>query len=154
MKFDLLITRRWLLASAGALVLAPQVAAAESGTPITMYKDPFCGCCTIWAQYMTAKGFNVTIEEPEDLAKIKSQLGVPDAVTSCHTALVEGYFIEGHIPADDVRKLLADRPKAKGLALPGMPVGSPGMEVTGRAADPYEVLLVNEDGTTRVFARH
>lgn len=133
---------------AGAL---PARAAATS-TAVKVYKSPTCGCCTGWVDHMRAAGFAVTIEDTGNVAA-RSLLGIPARLGSCHTAEVGGYAIEGHVPAADVKRLLAERPKAAGLAVPGMPIGSPGMEMDGRR-DRYEVLLVRRDGTTAVFAKH
>ena len=119
-----------------------------------VHKSPTCGCCLAWADQMRAAGFDVEIRDVEDLAPIKRELGVPAQSASCHTAQIAGYFVEGHVPAEDIERLLAERPDAKGLAVPGMPLGSPGMEVPSGAEQPYEVLLVGEDGTTDVFAQH
>ena len=121
-------------------------------TDITVYKSPWCGCCTGWVDHMKENGFSVKVVEQEDLSPIKRQYSVPENLESCHTAEVEGYTIEGHVPASDVRKLLAERPDAKGLAVPGMPIGSPGME-QGDEKEPYPVVLFTEDGQY-LFNRH
>jgi hypothetical protein len=118
----------------------------------TVYKSPYCGCCVKWVQYMRARGHKLTVHNMENLDKVKKAAGVPEALRSCHTALVDGYVVEGHVPAEDVDRLLAQRPKAKGIAVPGMPIGSPGME--GRRSDPYQVLLFGIDGGPKVFAVH
>lgn len=103
---------------------------------------------------MRQSGFTVQIEDVASLDTVKAEQGVPPSLSSCHTAIVDGYVIEGHVPAEDVRRLLAERPNVAGLAVPGMPVGSPGMEVPGAPAEPYEVVTFRADGTTEVFARH
>jgi hypothetical protein len=151
-----LLSRRDLLISAAATALlgSAGLAAAQSALPIRMYKDPWCGCCTEWARYLEGQGFAVTIEVREDLAAIKTEHGVPDAVASCHTAVIESYVIEGHVPAFDIKRLVAERPDAIGLAVPGMPIGSPGMEVPGQMAQSYDVFLIHRDGSTSVFAQH
>jgi hypothetical protein len=120
---------------------------------MTVYKTPTCGCCTIWAERMADAGLEVETVDLPDLGQIKRDLGIPNSAASCHTATVGGYAIEGHVPADDVKRLLAEQPDARGLAVPGMPIGSPGMEVPGRPADAYDVLLVTDEGTS-VFASH
>jgi hypothetical protein len=120
---------------------------------VTIYKSPWCGCCGAWAEHLEQSGFAVRIVEREDLEPIKERYGVPGELGSCHTALVEGYTIEGHVPAADIRRLLAERPAAKGLAVPGMPLGSPGME-SGGQRERYQVILFTEDGGQTVFARH
>ncbi len=125
-----------------------------SDTPVmTVYKSPTCGCCGAWVEHMREAGFTVKVVEEANVAPRKQALGVPARLGSCHTAIVDGYVIEGHVPAEDVRALLAERPAAKGLAVPGMPIGSPGMEV-GDRRDPYQVLLFTETGSSTVFATH
>ncbi|MBC8445162.1 MAG: DUF411 domain-containing protein [Rhodospirillaceae bacterium] len=119
---------------------------------ITVYKSPTCGCCAGWVDHMKENGFSVAVKEREDLSPIKSHYGVPENLESCHTAEVEGYTIEGHVPASDVLRLLAERPKARGLAVPGMPIGSPGMEM-GNEKEPYPVVIFGEDGQF-IYARH
>lgn len=128
------------------LVLAsPVLAFAET---ITVHKTPWCGCCKHWVSHLIDSGFEVVIKETDDLAPVRSSLGVPAALTSCHTAEVGGYVVEGHVPAAEIKRLLAERPKAKGLSVPGMPLGSPGME-TSHAPDQYDVVLFSENGVTR-----
>ena len=128
---------------------------AEAALPaVTVYKSPTCGCCTAWAEHMEAAGFPVETVDVDDLGAVKARHGIPPAYGSCHTATVGGYAVEGHVPAEDVKRLLAERPAAAGLAVPGMPIGSPGMETPGRPAEAYAVLLVSEDGGAAVFARH
>lgn len=119
---------------------------------ITVYKSPTCGCCTAWVDHMKANGFTVTVRDIENLTPIKADAGVPSRLQSCHTAIVAGYAIEGHVPADLVKKFLAEKPKLAGLAVPGMPVGSPGME-QGNTRQPYEVLTFDAQGRTTVYAR-
>lgn len=121
-------------------------------TDIKVYKSPWCGCCTAWSQHMRDNGFNVTEIKREDMVSIKQELGVPQQLESCHTAVVEGYVIEGHVPAQDVKRLLAEKSTAKGLSAPGMPVGSPGME-QGSHKDHYNVVSFGEEGM-HVYARH
>ncbi len=129
-----------LLAFAGLAIAAPQV---------TVYKDPECGCCGAWVDHLKANGFAVKVHEVRDMTPHRQRLGVPERLSGCHTAVAGGYTIEGHVPAAEIKRLLAERPKAKGLAVPGMPQGSPGME-TGKL-DPYDVLLFETNGTTRVY---
>lgn len=144
-----LLTALPLLAAA---MTAPSLVRAATGTPIEVWKDPSCGCCHDWIAHMQANGFSVTIHDNGNNA-VRSRLGLPQKLGSCHTALVGGYLIEGHVPASDVRALLQQKPQALGLAVPGMPVGSPGMDgaVYGNRRDPYDVLLVARDGSTRIF---
>jgi hypothetical protein len=119
---------------------------------MTVYKEPTCGCCTKWVDHVKDAGFKVTVRDVKDMAPIKKDLGVPAALTSCHTAVVGAYLVEGHVPADLIDKMLAEKASGRGLAVPGMPSGSPGMEVGGTPAR-YEVLLFTPDGKTKVFAR-
>lgn len=138
-----------------AAALLISVSAAKADTAGVVYKSPTCGCCEKWVDHMRGAGFNLA---PVDLSsgelmQRKLKLGVTAPQASCHTAQIDGYTIEGHVPADDVKRLLAERPDAIGLAVPDMPVGSPGMEA-GDAKDPYDVLLLKKDGTTEVFAKH
>lgn len=142
-------------ASVSAIVFAlwqSPVHASEHVADIIVYKSPWCGCCTGWVDHMKENGFSVKVVEQEDLSPIKRHYGVPDNLESCHTAEVEGYTIEGHVPASDVMKLLAVRPDAKGLAVPGMPIGSPGME-QGDEKEPYPVVLFGKDGQF-LFNKH
>lgn len=121
---------------------------------LTVHKTPTCGCCTLWVEHMQAAGFEVKEVIADDLGPIKQAMGVPYAKGSCHTAEVGGYLVEGHIPADDVKRLLAERPDARGIVLPGMPLGSPGMEVPDGRVQPYTVELVRRDGSVEVFSQH
>jgi len=116
-----------------------------------VYKDPNCGCCHNWVEIMRKSGFEVSVKDTADMAAIKARYKVGRGLTSCHTALVGGYVVEGHVPADVIRKLLAEKPKVLGIAVPGMPVGSPGME--GSPKDPYDVLTFDAIGKTTVFAK-
>jgi len=158
-----LTRREWLAASAGALasVLVTGTArAAAASSPllyertITIYKSPTCGCCRKWVDHVRAAGFVATVHDLEDVDPVKTREGVPKALQSCHTAITAGYVVEGHVPAADVLKLLRERPKGvRGVAVPGMPSGSPGMEMGG-PADKYDVIAFGRDGSTRVFAKH
>lgn len=126
--------------------------AAALAAEVTVYKSPYCGCCGAWVDHMKANGHQVKSINLETLDAIKEMMGVTPPLQSCHTAMVDGYVIEGHVPAADVARLLKEKPKARGLAVPGMPVGSPGME--GPNPQKYDVLLFHADGRTEVFARH
>jgi hypothetical protein len=128
------------------------VAGAASGPEVTVYKSPTCGCCSEWVTHLRRHGFRVKTEDLADLQPIKTRHGIPAELQSCHTALVGGYVVEGHVPADLVERLLQERPRVAGLAVPGMPVGSPGMEVPGMPADRYRVLTFDRSGKTAVFA--
>jgi hypothetical protein len=129
-------TAALLIASAG---LALTSRARGAGAEITVHKDPNCGCCTGWAQHLTAAGYAVKVVDTADLNAIKTRLRVPKELAACHTAEVAGYVLEGHVPAEALRKLLTERPQAIGLSVPGMPVGSPGME--GGNPQPFAVIL-------------
>ena len=152
--------RQWLattlpLLGAGLVIATwPNLAraAADPATPVEVWKDPSCGCCKDWVDHMQANGFAVKVHDTGNNA-VRARLGLPQKLGSCHTALVGGYLVEGHVPASDVRTLLRQKPKALGLAVPGMPVGSPGMDGPeyGNRRDRYDVLLVARDGGTRVF---
>lgn len=126
---------------------------ASAQPTLTVFKNPTCDCCSKWVEHMQAAGFKVRVEEMQDLSPIKARFHIPGSLHSCHTAIVEGYVIEGHVPAADVWRLLQEKPTVTGLAVPGMPIGSPGME-QGFRVDPYEVLTFNPKGQTRVFARY
>lgn len=128
--------------------------AVEGGLPpVVVYKSPTCGCCESWVGHMQRAGFPVEVRDMHDIGPIKAEAGVPAGLGSCHTARIGDYFVEGHVPPDDVKRLLAEHPDARGLAVAGMPQGSPGME-QGGASEPYDVLLVANDGSTSVFAHH
>jgi hypothetical protein len=119
-----------------------------------VFKTPTCGCCSKWVEYMRANGFTVRATDLNDLTQIKAARGVPEQVQSCHTAVAGGYVIEGHVPAADVHRLLKENPAVAGIAVGGMPIGSPGMEFEGARAQPYTVVSFDKQGTTRVFTRH
>ena len=141
------------LGTAGATLTAGS-AFAQGGLPkVVMTKDPNCGCCGGWVEHMKAAGFPVDVVTTPQVNRVKVRLGVPDDLASCHTAEVGGYVIEGHVPADAIKRLLAEKPQAKGLAVPGMPVGSPGMEVAGVGNDAFEVILFGSSGR-KTFARY
>jgi len=118
---------------------------------VTVYKSQWCGCCTQWVAHMRDNGFDVAVEEVNDLSPIKARYGVSEQLGSCHTALADGYVIEGHVPADLVKRLLKERPNVIGLAVPGMPIGSPGMEGPGK--EDYDILTFDGEGNTTVYAR-
>jgi hypothetical protein len=119
-----------------------------------VYKSSSCGCCAKWVDHVRAAGFQPEVHDQETMDQLKDELGVPSAVRSCHTALVGGYLIEGHVPASDMRLLLARRPKVAGLAVPGMPGGTPGMAEPGGPTGGYDVMAFQSDGPTKLFARH
>jgi hypothetical protein len=146
-------TRLLLAAAAVATLAAAQPASRPLAAPteITVYHSPTCGCCKSWISYLRANGFQVKSIEQEDLSEIKAEAGVTGRLVSCHTALVQGYVIEGHVPAGDIQRLLREKPKVTGLTAPGMPGAGPGMD-TGK--DPYEVLTFDAKGHTTVWAKH
>ncbi|MEN1956473.1 DUF411 domain-containing protein [Luteimonas sp. MJ145] len=121
---------------------------------MTVHKTPTCGCCGAWIDHVQKAGFTVDVHDMDDLGPVKERLGVPYAKGSCHTAEIGGYVIEGHVPAADIKRLLEEKPNARGLVLPGMPLGSPGMEVPEGRQQPYTVELIHRDGTTEPFAQH
>lgn len=135
----------------GSAVIAPGLL-AQSKPQVEVWKDPSCGCCKDWVSHLESNGFAVRVFETGNDAA-RTRLGVPDKLGSCHTALVGGYAIEGHVPAREIHRLLKERPAAIGLSVPGMPVGSPGMDgaIYGGRKDPYAVLLIQRDGSTRVY---
>jgi hypothetical protein len=116
--------------------------------------SPTCGCCAKWVDHVKAAGFKTVVHEDQDMDTVKENLGVPRDMRSCHTAQVEKYLIEGHVPAEDIKKLLVRKPKGAGLAAPGMPASSPGMAVPGEPHEPFDVLLFQRDGSSEVFAKH
>ncbi|MGH8856797.1 MAG: DUF411 domain-containing protein [Polaromonas sp.] len=127
-----------------------RVLARNDQTQITVWKNPDCGCCGEWVAHLRKSGFEVVTHDVKDTAPIRLKLGLPAKFGSCHTASLGNYVIEGHVPAQELRRLLCEKPKARGLAVPGMPVGSPGMEM-GNASDAYDVLLVLTDGSSRIY---
>jgi hypothetical protein len=144
---------RRILFCAFLLVLSVAWTLQAAGPTITVYKTPTCGCCGQWVQHLKAAGFTVVVNDVPNTDSYARQYGVPEALRSCHTAVVDGYTIEGHVPAADIQRLLKEKPKAKGLAVPGMPMGSPGMDAGGRR-DKYSVLLFQADGKTTVYKEY
>ena len=149
-----IISRRLLLVSLPAAALSAGCAQAAA-QEITIYKTPWCGCCGGWVTHMTRAGFRPNVVEVQDLAPVREKHGVPFTLSSCHTGVIAGYVIEGHVPPADVVRLLKERPKALGIVVPGMPIGSPGMESPGGEKEPFEtLLLLDRSGRTRVFTTH
>lgn len=138
------------------LLTAPASATTEGMPSIEVWKSPTCGCCGKWVEHLEANGFAVKAKNtsPAMLDRIKRQAGIEEKLASCHTGLIDGYAIEGHVPAADIKRLLEMRPDAVGLTVPNMPLGSPGMEQPDGKTEPYDVLLVKKDGSTEVFASH
>ncbi|ENO83509.1 DUF411 domain-containing protein [Thauera linaloolentis] len=150
-------TRPALIALFGAALIGLSslgaASAADNDGEVTMFKDPNCGCCGKWAEHMRANGFRVKEISTHEMDMVKREAGVPRALGSCHTAKVGGYVVEGHVPAADVKRMLADKPAITGLSAPGMPQGSPGMEGP-YPADRYDVVSFDAKGNTGVFASH
>lgn len=142
-----------MMTIAAAVLSSPgAIAARQRGTTVDVYKTLTCGCCTKWVEHLQAHGFTVRSTNLQDLSEVKRKHHVPQRLQSCHTGVVNGYVLEGHVPATDVQRLLEERPAVAGLAVPGMPTGSPGMEVQGARAQPYDVIAFEKDGRTQVFA--
>ena len=135
-----------------------QSVSSDSAAPamplVVVHKDESCGCCALWVKHLQVAGFAVDVRNEVNLNPVKERVGVPIGKGSCHTAEVGGYFVEGHVPAEDIKRLLAQKPDAKGLVVPGMPAGSPGMELPDGTVQAYVVELVNRDGSTAIFAEH
>ena len=134
--------------------MKPKKSVPPNKIPIVMYKNATCQCCTKWAEYMDTAEFEVEQLVPENLYDVKVEAGITQELSSCHTAKVGNYVVEGHVPMEDVRRLLKEKPDAIGITVPGMPIGSPGMEVEGQQADSYDVLLIHNDGSTSIWASH
>ena len=152
-----MMRRQILVRSAGALAMSflsgvPALAATPL-PPVEVFKNPSCGCCGAWVDHLKQAGFQVKVTEVSDTAVVRKQHGLAEKFGSCHTAIVAGYVIEGHVPAKEIKRLLVSRITALGLAVPGMPVGSPGME-SGGHQDAYQVLLIDKQGRDRVFASY
>ena len=155
-----MISRRtWLARTGGAalLVLAGRrssAAALVTKPAITVWKDPGCGCCNAWVDHMRGAGFDVKTHDESGMDEVKGMMGVPAALRSCHTAQAGAYVIEGHVPGSDVKRILAEKPKILGLAVPGMPMSAPGMAQPGARKVPYEVIAFEKGGVTKVFAKY
>ena len=144
-----------LNAQQGAAKAATKAPAQPALPSMIVYKSASCGCCAAWVEHVKKAGFTVRVVDTEDLASVKRDMGIPARLQSCHTVVVGSYLVEGHVPANDVKRLLAQKPAVRGLAVPGMPVGSPGMEQgEPKDYDRYEVVAFTKDGGTSVFARH
>jgi len=145
--------QRMLIVLLAMLLGSPAVAGTESA--IEVWKSATCECCVNWVKHLEANGFAVKVNaaDPTMLDRIKRQAGIGEKLASCHTAKIDGYVVEGHVPAADIKRLIAERPDALGLTVPGMPVGSPGME-QGEETEPYDTLLIKKDGNAQIYARH
>ena len=150
------ISRRRFLVDAALAGVAgavlPRLLQAQAKPSMIVYKDPSCGCCSKWVDHMKSNGFDVSVTNNGNMGQIKSRYHVGERLQSCHTAIVGGYVIEGHVPADDVKRLLATKPKVTGLTIPGMPASAPGMDMTPYQS--YTVLAFDASGSTSVFAKH
>lgn len=149
------LTRRHLLLGmgAGALLLVPGYSrgADTSGPEMTVYREPSCGCCEKWAALATQAGFNVRVVNRSNMQDLKRRLGIPANLTSCHTAAVDRFLVEGHVPMEDIQRLLKQRPAVRGIAVPGMPLGSPGMEVPDGTKEPFKVIAFDSSGRPTSF---
>jgi hypothetical protein len=149
--------KRFALGTAiiSTVALAAGVSSLAQAPPtISVVRDPGCGCCLKWVSHLEQAGFKATVTESTDMDSVKKKHGVPNAAASCHTAVVDGFVVEGHVPAADIKRLLKERPKVAGLAVPAMPLGSPGMEVPSGQVQPYDVVAFDKSGATSVFASH
>ncbi|OWW22635.1 DUF411 domain-containing protein [Noviherbaspirillum denitrificans] len=143
---------QFLLRAAVAALLAGPVLGHAAAPVIDVYKSAYCGCCGDWIKHLESSGFTVKTHVVANPSDYREKNGIPNDLGSCHTGVVEGYAVEGHVPAADIKRLIAEKPKAKGLSAPGMPMGSPGMD--GPRKDPYDVILVEGNGRSRVFSHH
>ncbi len=151
------MTRRQILGTLSLLAAGSLRGTAQTLPAVQVFRDPTCGCCALWVEHLRKAGFTATITNVDDIGAIKTKYGVPPRLGSCHTAVVGGvggYVVEGHVPAADVQRLLKERPAIVGIGVPGMPIGSPGMEVAGVKPQAFDVLSFNKAGETRVFASH
>ncbi len=146
--------RGFLSAASAAMVLLMFVVGQASASEIVMYKSPTCGCCTGWVDHLRKEGFTVIEYKKEDMDAIKLLFGVPEKLASCHTAIIDGYVIEGHVPAADIKRLLKEKPTVAGLTAPGMPMKSPGMQQPGLPPKGYDVLSFDKSGKTQVYKKY
>ncbi|MBI4887509.1 MAG: DUF411 domain-containing protein [Acidobacteria bacterium] len=148
-------SRVFIGALVAALVSLSGPARAQRPAPtVEVYKSPTCGCCANWVKHLQQHGFKTQVTETDDITGIKTKNKVPARVQSCHTAIVDGYVLEGHVPAADLQRLLKERPAVLGLAVPGMPIGSPGMEVPNMKAQAFDVIAFDKQGQLKVYASH
>ena len=144
----------WALALLAVVLSAGLLAAQQTSPTITVQRDPGCGCCLNWVAHLQKNGFKVSITESPEMDAVKDRRGVPKNTRSCHTGVVDGYVIEGHVPAGDIQRLLKERPAIAGLAVPGMPAGSPGMETPDGRKDAFNVVAFDKSGRTTVYATY
>jgi hypothetical protein len=149
--------RTFLIGLAGVLILSAaaigQQQAKPKPIPMSVYKSPSCGCCSLWVDYMRKNGFDPKVQDVDNIGALKLKLGVREEFSSCHTTEVGGYIVEGHVPVEVVQRMLKERPKIAGITVPGMPMGSPGMEVPSGKKDSYNILAFTSDGKTTVYDR-
>ena len=147
--------RTLIIAAASVLVLSAVSSGQQKPKPIPMsvYKSPSCGCCALWVDYMRKNGFDAKVQDVDNIGALKLKLGVREEFSSCHTTEVGGYIVEGHVPVEAVQRMLKERPKVAGIAVPGMPAGSPGMEVPSGKKDSYNILAFTSDGKTTIYER-
>lgn len=145
------MTKRTIIGLVAFAIAA--TSSAAHAAQLTVHKSPYCGCCQKWIEHVEKHGFQVKVVETEQMTVVKQRLGVPESLASCHTTEAGGYFIEGHVPAADIKRLLKEKPKAAGIAVPGMPAGSPGMEAGGQH-QPYATVLVTKAGKASIYAKH
>ena len=135
------------------LAVSTALADGSLAKDIVVYKNPHCGCCTKWVEYLEQNNYNVTVESTRDVLSIKARLGIPEQLAACHTAIIDGYIVEGHVTHRDITKLLLFRPNVKGIAVPGMPIGTPGME-RGDSVESYNVMSFDDQGNIEIFKEH
>ena len=143
-----------MLTAVALLLISCNASEQVLATEVVMYKDPNCGCCGDWARHLESEGFTVTEKLSDDMASVKREHGVAPDIASCHTAIIDGYIIEGHVPADDIKRLLKERPEVTGLSAPGMPMQSPGMQKEGLPPKGYDVLSFDKSGKRAVYSHY
>ena len=148
------VARRSLLLALAVLALGAASLTAQPQPRLTVYKDAGCGCCSLWVKHMESNGFTASVSDSPDMPAVKAKHGVPASLRSCHTSIVDGYVIEGHVPAAYVRRLLKERPAIAGIGVPGMPIGSPGMEMAGVKPQSFDVFSFDRTGRTQIYASH
>lgn len=141
----------WALGSSQNQMTADTNGEAVTERTLTVYASPQCGCCDDWVAHMKENGFTTEVRKVDNINAVKKEAGLPRELVSCHTAFIDDYLIEGHVPAKEVTRLLREQPEASGLSVPGMPMGSPGMEIEGRGRDAFDVILFKRDGTRRIY---
>lgn len=143
-----------LLLTACAAATSDPATSTQPVREMVVYRAPTCGCCSDWVGYVEEHGYSVTVEDVQDIAVVKTEHAIPQSTWSCHTALVDGYIVEGHVPVEDIERLLTERPDVAGIAVPRMPIGSPGMEMDGVAPQPFNVVTFDAAGISDVYSTH